>query len=184
MTKLEELVANCIEALRENEPRLAVRDVLARAMTDRKLGAELDGKPGGLHPLHNDADVTVMHVVWPPGFTVTPHDHRMWAVNAIYAGRENNTLYRRQGTTIVESGGKEIGEGEVLVLGNDAIHAVHNPAGSHTTGIHVYGGDFFGTPRSQWDPATMQEEPWDVEEVRRAFAEANRAGDAAAPGRP
>lgn len=177
MTRVDELVSQCIEALSETEPRLATRDVLARAVADRKLETELQGAPSGLNVLYNAPDLTVINVVWPPGFTILAHDHRMWAANAIYAGREENAFWRRQDSTIVPSGGKALDPGEVVLLGDDAIHSVHNPSSSHTAGIHVYGGDFVGTPRSQWDPETLQEEPWSLEEVRLAFAEADRAAE-------
>ena len=92
--------------------------------------------------LYNAPDLTVLDVVWPPLISLFPHNHRMWAAIGIYGGREDNTFYRRQGSAIVASGGKELTEGEVLLLGDDAIHAVHNPARAYTGAIHVYGGDF------------------------------------------
>jgi hypothetical protein len=39
--------------------------------------------------------------------------------------------------------------------------------------IHVYGGDFFGTPRSEWDPITLTEQPYDVAATLRIFEESN-----------
>ena len=54
------------------------------------------------------------------------------------------------------------------------IHAVTNPLDQITAAIHVYGGDFFATPRSEWDPRTFEERPWDVEHVRQVFEEANK----------
>jgi hypothetical protein len=50
---------------------------------------------------------------------------------------------------------------------------VANPLGRFTGAIHVYGGDFFGTPRSDWTPDTLEERPYDVERAMRMFAEAN-----------
>jgi hypothetical protein len=56
---------------------------------------------------------------------------------------------------------------------------VRNPAQSSYTGaIHVYGGDFVATPRSQWDPATLSEEPYDLEAVHREFDRAEQAFNA------
>ena len=98
----------------------------------------------------------------------------MWAAIAIYRGLEDNAFYRRQGAAIVSSGGKTLSEGDVQLLGDDAIHAVHNPAGSYTGAIHVYGGDFFGVPRSQWDAVTLEEAPYDVDAVRREFEQAEK----------
>jgi hypothetical protein len=44
-----------------------------------------------------------------------------------------------------------------------------------TGAIHVYGGDFFGTERSEWDPETLLEQRYDVEKNMRLFEEANAA---------
>jgi hypothetical protein len=40
---------------------------------------------------------------------------------------------------------------------------VSNPLKRLTDAIHVYGGDFFATPRSEWDPDTLEDTPrsWD-----------------------
>jgi len=37
----------------------------------------------------------------------------------------------------------------------------------------LYGGDFFAAPRSEFDPNTFEERPYDVEKVQRLFREAN-----------
>jgi predicted metal-dependent enzyme (double-stranded beta helix superfamily) len=60
-----------------------------------------------------------------------------------------------------------------VLLGPSVIHSVANPLQAFTGAIHIYGGDFFATPRSDWDPATMEERPYDVERVKQAFADAN-----------
>jgi hypothetical protein len=46
-----------------------------------------------------------------------------------------------------------------------------------TGAIHVYGGDFFeAVPiRSEWDPETLVELPYNVEKNMRLFEEANAA---------
>ena len=104
-----------------------------------------------------------------------PHDHRMWAVIGIYGGAEDNTLYRRGPGGPVKAGGRRLRERDVFSLGADAIHAVDNPMQPFTGSIHVYGGDFVNQPRSQWDPGTLAEQPYDAAQVRRLFAEANAA---------
>jgi len=50
---------------------------------------------------------------------------------------------------------------------------VNNPLERFTGAIHVYGGDFVNQPRSQWDPDTLLEEPYNLAEVQRLFAAAN-----------
>jgi hypothetical protein len=59
-------------------------------------------------------------------------------------------------------------------LGHNIIHSVTNPISRLTGAIHVYGGDFFAAERSEWDPETLREQPYDVEKTLRLFEEANR----------
>jgi predicted metal-dependent enzyme (double-stranded beta helix superfamily) len=104
-----------------------------------------------------------------------PHTHNMWSVVAIVAGREDNVFWRRTPTSIEAAGARSLGAGDATVLGRDIIHSVTNPIGKMTRAIHVYGGDFFEprVPRSEWDPETLEERPWDMDDTRRLFAEAD-----------
>ena len=61
------------------------------------------------------------------------------------------------------------------MLGRDIIHSVTNPMPRLTEAIHVYGGDFYGAERSEWDPETLGEKPYDVAKAVRMFEEANAA---------
>jgi predicted metal-dependent enzyme (double-stranded beta helix superfamily) len=98
----------------------------------------------------------------------------MWAVIGIFSGREDNVFWRRTENSIEAAGADSMGIGDVTPLGRDIIHSVLNPIGKMTRAIHVYGGDFFDPPkpRSQWDHETLREQPWDMENTRRTFAEA------------
>ena len=179
MFDVDEFLTDCRAALGETEPRRAIRETLARAMAQpAEVGATLRPSEGGLTLLSHDPDLTVIHLVWAPGMQLFPHDHRMWAAIGIYAGQEDNTFYRRSepnALTLVESGGKALAEGDVLLLGDDTIHAVANPTRRLTGAIHVYGGDFVNQPRSQWGPGPREERPFAMDDVNRQFADANRA---------
>jgi predicted metal-dependent enzyme (double-stranded beta helix superfamily) len=172
MVGSDDLVAGCMDAVAEQDPRRAVREVLEQAVASRKLMDAFGDPTAGLTVMYNGPDLTVLNVVWPPLFSLYPHDHHMWAAICIYSGREDNAFYRRRDETIVASGGKELLEGDVQLLGDDVIHAVHNPSRSYTGAIHVYGGDFIAKPRSQWDAETLVEQPYDLEAVRREFQRA------------
>jgi predicted metal-dependent enzyme (double-stranded beta helix superfamily) len=178
MFDIDRFIAECREAVVEDEPQRAVRDVLDRAVSEPgRVADALAPTEGGLTLLHQAPDLTVLQVVWAPGMRLYPHDHRMWAAIGIYAGQEDNEFFRRAGPglrTLTESGGKELRVGEVLVLGSEAIHAVSNPLASLTAAIHVYGGDFVKEPRSQWGPGPVEERPYDIEEAHLQFSEANR----------
>jgi predicted metal-dependent enzyme (double-stranded beta helix superfamily) len=64
-------------------------------------------------------------------------------------------------------------QSDTRVLGEDAVHAVANPDSRPTAALHVYGGDFFATARSQFDESTYEERPYDAEHANRVFAAAN-----------
>ncbi|MGA8726631.1 MAG: hypothetical protein WB565_16480 [Acidimicrobiales bacterium] len=177
MSAADELVATCVQAMMtEPDPRGAVREILARSVADARLTDGLRDPSAGLNVIYRSSDLTILNVIWPPLMTLFPHDHRMWAAVGIYGGREDNAFYRRSGNSLVRSGGKELTDGSVQLLGDDVIHAVHNPARSSYTGaIHVYGGDFVGTPRSQWNADFLEEEPYDLDAVGQEFDRAERA---------
>jgi len=172
---VDEIVARCHAALAEHTPVLAVRDVLDELITDPARLEQVFGavEAGGITTLHNDADLTVLQVAWTPGMTLYPHEHRMWAAIGMYGGQEDNSFFRRVPGGLEASGGRELGAGEVLILGDDTIHSVANSRRDFAVALHVYGGDFFSVERSEWDGLTYEERPRDFERTRRLFEEAN-----------
>jgi len=109
--------------------------------------------------------------------TLMPHDHRMWGVIGVYTGREDNIFWRRiaveEGTRVEAAGAKTICAKDTEPLGRDIVHSVTNPLPRITGALQVYGGDFFGTARSEWDPETLRERPFDLERAKRLFEETN-----------
>lgn len=179
MFDLDGFIGDCQAAVDETDPRRAVREALERAVAEpAAVGDALRPTEGGFTLLHHAPDLTVLHVVWAPGMRIFPHDHQMWAAIGIYAGQEDNEFFRRggpDGRGLTESGGRALVERDVLLLGDDTIHAVTNPLGRLTAAIHVYAGDFVNQPRSQWGPGPVEERPYDIEAARQQFAEANAA---------
>jgi predicted metal-dependent enzyme (double-stranded beta helix superfamily) len=176
MFEIDDFVAQCHTALAESQPSLAVKELVERAVADpAAIDAALgQANAGGLRCLHRSPDLTVLQLVWPPHVVLFAHDHGMWAANGIYGGVEDNLFFRRQGPTIERSGAEQLAAGDVGLLGEKVIHSVTNPRGSYTAAIHVYGGDYFGVPRSQWDATTLMEEPFDVDKVRALLDAADR----------
>jgi predicted metal-dependent enzyme (double-stranded beta helix superfamily) len=172
---IDELIAQCAVAIDESEPLLAVREVLERAVSDpAAIAGALPPERGELVPLFVSDRLTVLKVVWAPGMVLGPHDHRMWAAIGVYSGGEDNRFYRRDGATIVDSGARSLHPRDVCLLGDDAIHSVTNPTAECAGAVHVYGGDFFATPRSEWIGSPPVEERFDVERLRARFDAANR----------
>jgi predicted metal-dependent enzyme (double-stranded beta helix superfamily) len=173
---LDEFVADCRAALAADKSQKHVREVVARAVSDRTSVLEALGEPrrAGLHALHQSDDLTILNVVWAPMMTIVPHNHHMWAVIGVYTGREDNIFWRRVAGRVEAAGAKALCVRDAELLGRDIVHSVTNPIPRLTGAIHVYGGNFFcPAGRSEWDPETLLEQPWDPERAVRRFEEAN-----------
>ena len=179
---LERFIDDCRKANNDGDAQRAVEAVLARAVEDPAAMLAALGAPqrAGLTTLYRSADLTILNIVWAPLMQLMPHEHRMWAVSGIYTGREDNILWRRARGSLAARGAVSFARGEVVSMPDDAIHSVANPLDQFTGAIHIYGGDFFATPRSEWDPGTHAEQPWSLEKAQRIFAEANERFGAAA----
>ena len=57
---------------------------------------------------------------------------------------------------------------------NWLIDLIDNNDYNDGSGIHIYGGDYFETPRSQWNPETLDEEPSDGAVIRGIFERENQ----------
>ena len=171
---VEGLVEDLKRAGKGADGQPAVRAVLERAVSEP--GALLAGigepREAGIHTLYRAPDLTILNVVWAPLMVLLPHNHRMWATIGIYTGREDNILWRPAGPRVGAFGAASLSEKDVFDLPDDAIHSVINPIPRLTGAIHVYGGDFFAAPRSEWDSDTLRERPFDIEAARRVFREA------------
>jgi predicted metal-dependent enzyme (double-stranded beta helix superfamily) len=130
------------------------------------------GEPqqAGVQKLYHSPDLTILNALWGPGMTVPPHNHRMVAVIGLYTGRENNIFWRRieteDGPRIEAAGARSIGVRDCVPLGRDIIHSVTNPLTKVTGALHVYGGDFFGVERSEWEPESLTERRYDIAKVQ------------------
>lgn len=174
MFERERFMEDCKRAVGDGQ--MAIRELVVAAITDPAgIFADL-GEPehAGLFPLHRSPELTVINFVWAPCMSLMPHNHQMFSVVGIYSGREDNVFWRRNRAGIEAAGAKSLGVGEVATLGRDVIHSVVNPIGKMTCAIHVYGGDFFDPPepRSQWEHEALEERPWNLDEVKRLFGEA------------
>jgi predicted metal-dependent enzyme (double-stranded beta helix superfamily) len=180
MFDLDWFKSECCAAAAGGAAQQAIREILARAVEDSGAVLKALGEPrrAGVQTLHRSTDLTILNVIWGPRMTVMPHNHNMWAIIGIYTGREDNILWRwvpgEPSGRIEAAGTKALSERDVLPLGRDIIHSVTNPLGRLTGAIHVYGGDFFGVPRSEWDPERLVEQPGDVQRTLQLFEENNR----------
>jgi predicted metal-dependent enzyme (double-stranded beta helix superfamily) len=179
MFDLERFIADCRAIQRKGDNEPAIHELLARAVSDPAAVLKGLGEPGraAVTRLYHGDDLTILNVVWGPCMTIMPHNHQMWAVIGVYTGREDNIFWRRlqgDGEGRVEAAGaKALSVKDCAPLGRDIIHSVTNPIPRLTGAIHVYGGDFFNVPRSEWEPESLVEMPYSVEKAMRLFEESN-----------
>jgi predicted metal-dependent enzyme (double-stranded beta helix superfamily) len=174
---LERFIADCRAAHAADRSHKAVREVVARAVADPRSVLKWLGEPkrAEVQKLFHSPELTILNVIWAPYMTIYPHNHRMWAVIGVYTGREDNIFWRRVGNKVEAAGAQALCQRDAVPLGPQIIHSVTNPIPRLTGAIHVYGGDFFGAERSEWDPETLAEGPYDAQRTMRYFEEANRA---------
>lgn len=178
---LEHFISACESALREERPERALREITASALSNSSAILRALGEPrrGEIQRLHHTPHLTILNVVWAPHMRLMPHDHRMWAVIGLYTGREDNVFWRRvaedEDGRIEPAGARTLASGEAISLGRDIVHSVTNPIGRFSAALHLYGGDFFAQHRSEWDPETLTERPFDVERTQQLFRDANES---------
>ena len=172
---IERFVADCVLANQEADAQVAVKEVLARAVSTPNAVLEALGDPtkAGLNVLHSSATLTIFAATWTPQMNLMPHDNLMWANIGIYTGREDNIFWKRDANGIQAYGADALFVKDTAVLPADAVHSVTNPLLRFTGGIHIYGGDFFDTTRSQWNAETLEEEPSDGAVIRGIFQREN-----------
>lgn len=175
-TEMQRFVEDCIAANQESDPQAAVKEVLAKGVHDPGAMLKAIGEPqeAGLKVFHRSNTLTIFAASWTPQMNLMPHNHLMWAAIGIYTGREDNILWRKKDGALVAHDVRCLFAGDVATLSEDAIHSVTNPLERFTGGVHIYGGDFFATERSQWDPETLDEEPSNGAVIRGIFERANK----------
>ena len=178
---LERFIADCRAAHAADRSHKAVREVVARTVADPGSVLRWLGEPkrAEVQTLFRSPGLTILNVVWAPYMTIYPHNHRMWAVIGVYTGREDNIFWRRvpgaASGKVEAAAAQALCERDAVPLGPDIIHSVTNPIPRLTGAIHVYGGDFFGAERSEWDPETLLEGRYDAQKTMRYFEQASRA---------
>jgi predicted metal-dependent enzyme (double-stranded beta helix superfamily) len=179
MFDVDGFIADCSSAAAASGSP-GVLEAVARAVATPAEVLKALGEPqrAAVQVLHRSPEITVFNLIWGPRMCQLPHNHGMWAVIGIYTGREDNIFWRRPAGVprgrIEAAGARALSEREAVPLGPEIIHSVINPIKRLTGAIHVYGGDFFSVPRSEWDPEHLVEEPYDVEKTLALFEESNR----------
>ena len=85
MFDLDRFFADCQDAVAVDPSHKLVREVVARTVSepDAVLAALGEPERAGINVIYRAPNLTVLNLVWGPGMTIMPHDHRMWAVIGI-----------------------------------------------------------------------------------------------------
>jgi predicted metal-dependent enzyme (double-stranded beta helix superfamily) len=179
MFEIKAFTESCIEARKEGDSHQAVKEVVERAVSDPTgvLNGLSEPTRAGVFKLYNTDKLTILNLVWGPQMMLMPHNHSMWAVIGIYTGREDNIFWRKikddPNGRIEAAGAKALSLGETAPFGKDVIHSVTNPLPRLTAALHVYGGDFFGAHRSEWELEHLTEQTYDVDKNMALFEKSN-----------
>lgn len=115
---------------------------------------------GGEHVCHQTDELTVIVLDTLSGVLQPPHDHAMNAIIGVFEGCEEQRFYTRTASGVVPTTERALEAGDVIVLGEGAIHAIHAPAGRAARAIHVYFGDICAVERSLFDPDSLEARPY------------------------
>lgn len=121
------------------------------------------------YALHEDADgsYAMYAVAMKPGHQQPPHNHTTWAVIAGVRGREKNALYARHAqepaARVEHLADITVGQGNVLALGPDDIHAIEVLGPQNALHLHLYGKGFANlSDRRIFDLATGASRPFPI----------------------
>ncbi|NRB41470.1 MAG: hypothetical protein HRU20_23865 [Pseudomonadales bacterium] len=176
---IETLVSACKVALEKEDHQEKIAEIVRTMIGDTESVKAALGQQerAGIEKLYVSDQLTIINVVWAPKMTLPAHNHNTWAVIGVYAGREDNIFWRRLKNNpkggVEAAGAKSIASGETATLGKNLIHSVTNPTDTFTRAIHIYGGNFFEIERSEWDPMSLVEPPYNVENTLSLFEAEN-----------
>ena len=169
MFDLQKFLDACRGSLNDPDPAKTVKKLVSEAISDPTAvqnafaQAHEAERQGPITFASRHSTLSVADVTTPPGLRSPAHNHNMWAVIGVYEGQEHNRFYSFDGGTLRQNGECLLEEGDVIVLGREAIHAIANPLQSSSSAIHVYGGDLVERGgRSMWNPHTSEREDYEI----------------------
>ena len=178
MFDLKEFIEKCKTALNDESPALSIESLVKEAIANPDAvreafsNAENVDHRGPITFACRNVNITVADVTTPPGLKSPAHNHNMWAVIGVYEGQELNRFYQNENGVLEEKGERLLTEGDIAVLGKEAIHAIANPLSTVSSALHVYGGDLVEQPdRSMWNPHTNKREDYDISKILDYIAE-------------
>lgn len=166
---LESVIDKCKQVFSTPDPQSSVKTILLEAANNPEVvdAVSQRTKFASLNDLaiHRSPELTLLAGTLPPGFNAAPHNHNLWSVVSVCIGQEDNRFYQRDGEGLTQCGKTSVIGPGVLCNDKDVIHSISNPLQTPLVVLHAYGGDLFATPRSNWDPETHKEIPFDWQKV-------------------
>lgn len=170
---LDQLVERCKSAVAGDSPREEISAVMhalfedpatlaatiPRFSPDEVRASQRGFRLGGEHVAYQAPDLTVIVLDTLPGVMQPPHDHSMVAMIGVFEGCEEQRFWARAEDGVTPAAGRTLEAGDVVVLGEGAIHAISSPEHAPARAIHVYLGDIYDVDRSIFDPDTLEEHP-------------------------
>jgi predicted metal-dependent enzyme (double-stranded beta helix superfamily)/predicted enzyme related to lactoylglutathione lyase len=107
-----------------------------------------------------DASLSVMAMVVPPGVATPVHDHRAWGLVGVYQGRQREKVYRRRDdgsrpefADLEQVAENILGPGDVttLIPPDGDIHMIETISAEPSISIHVLGNDIGCEHRHRYD---------------------------------
>lgn len=164
------VIDKCLGALESHDPQSSVEAILLEAAKDPDIVEAISGRVEFTDladlAIYRSENLTLLAGALPPGFSTAPHNHNLWSVVSVCRGQEDNQFFKRDGEGLRSCGDATVVAPGVLSNDADVIHAIRNPLDTPLLVLHAYGGDLFATPRSNWDPETHREIPFDWGKAR------------------
>ena len=165
--ELNEFVANCQRVVKNKNGAKEVLTLMQLLMADlskfQSFMKSLRHKSVFPDPiLFQSPDLFIFNYCQIPGNQGPAHTHGVWAVIGVYEGQEINIYYERIGKKLKKVGREILTPGKIAPMEDDAIHSVSNPLDQPSFALHVYGGDLLAVARSMWNPWTMEELPFEI----------------------
>jgi predicted metal-dependent enzyme (double-stranded beta helix superfamily) len=146
---LSDVISECERALESAAPKGTVDAVVLRAARNPPVARAIFGRTK---------------------LAAAPHNHNLWSVVGVCEGQEDNLFFERSSDGIRQIGQISVVGPGVICNGADVIHSIRNPLDSPLVVPHACGGGLFGVPRSNWNPDTHEEVPFDWQNVRSETA--------------
>jgi predicted metal-dependent enzyme (double-stranded beta helix superfamily) len=98
-----------------------------------------------------DDNLSIWHCRFQPGTIMPPHEHLLPVFIACYAGEEKSVLFQSTDAGLDHIGDLSAHAGDVILLDQDAIHAVTANSDRPSEAIHVYLGPLMTLKRDLFD---------------------------------